>query len=51
MWPIAAAVAPLPTALLSTIAVRNPRVAHSRAQAAPTMPAPTTTTSHLTLIA
>jgi hypothetical protein len=40
MWPIPAAVAPLPKVSRSTSATRSPRCAHARAHAAPTMPPP-----------
>src|SRR5579863_3377860 len=46
MWPMPAAVAPPPIMSRSTTATRIPRRANSAAHAAPTMPAPTTTTSY-----
>src|SRR5919199_1637489 len=45
MWPIPAAVAPLPTTSRSSTATDRPADASSSAQAVPTMPAPTISTS------
>src|SRR5262245_27953685 len=50
MCPIPAAVAPPPITSRSTISTRNPRSAKASAQAAPTIPAPTITTSNVSLL-
>src|ERR1700756_3345625 len=50
MCPMPAAVAPLPTTSRSTTTTRNPRCANTSAQAAPTIPAPTITTSYDSLL-
>src|SRR5208283_5016696 len=49
-WPMPAAVAPAPGKAGSATATRSPERVSSRAQAAPTMPAPAMTTSKLELI-